>query len=129
MSFDIASDILGAEWNVPLPAFGPTGSAPRPAPANDTADFPGLPRPAKVQATISPAVQIPNAWDDQKNLFPNAPPAEAPPTELLAALGISQPKPVVPPVNPFDPDIPGFHPQRYYNEILRKYLCPYNNCT
>jgi len=73
-----------------------------------------------------------SAWSTQKNLFPDAPPAVAPPTELLEKLQVSQ---VTKPADPassdhalFDPTSPSFNPSTYFVVFSRKYKCPHKGC-
>ncbi|CZT52819.1 uncharacterized protein RSE6_14199 [Rhynchosporium secalis] len=67
-----------------------------------------------------------NPWGS-KNLFPGAPPAIAPPVDLLSSLAIT-PAPVTV-YRRFDPSDPNFKASRYYVEVLRKWKCPHPGCN
>jgi hypothetical protein len=71
-----------------------------------------------------------NAWGAKKNLFPNAPPAVAPATEILASMSISEPQ-----IEKgtryaeFDTTNPMFNIRKYWIPVLEKFKCPIPLCT
>ncbi|KAE8441598.1 hypothetical protein EG329_004647 [Mollisiaceae sp. DMI_Dod_QoI] len=71
----------------------------------------------------------PNAWTSRKDLFPAASPSLASSPSVAAvvlqAQVVAQPDPEP---DPFDPDSPGFDPQKYYIPLTQKYKCPYFGC-
>ncbi|KUJ10205.1 uncharacterized protein LY89DRAFT_656880 [Mollisia scopiformis] len=107
---------------------------------------PGFPSPAQrgqaqAQAIVAPPRQPPpnimdaqeplstpgNAWTGQQSLFPDAPPAVAPPPDLAATMLQTNAQPG-PEANPYDPDTPGFDSRKYYITIINKFKCPYRGC-
>jgi hypothetical protein len=98
------------------------------APVFDQAkDFPALN--TKPQNVVdAPAVEMAggNAWDMKQKLFADAPPAVAPPTELLKSLTINVAKEEE---DPLDPDSTIFKASKYYIVHTHKYKCPHRGCT
>ena len=68
-----------------------------------------------------------SAWGQQKNLFPDAPPAVAPPAEMLRTMTTDAKKEK----NDWpehDPDNPTFRVQKYWVSFTGKYKCPHRYC-
>ncbi|KAI9052130.1 hypothetical protein LZ554_003492 [Drepanopeziza brunnea f. sp. 'monogermtubi'] len=66
-----------------------------------------------------------NAWSKQKNLFPEAPAAIAPPTELLKSMAISEPVKKDKNFIETHPDSPDFRADRFWIKPLGKFKCPH----
>lgn len=77
--------------------------------------------------------RAPAAWGSQKNLFPDAPPAIAPPAALLQTMSLSSSKAETEPertkLAKHDLSNPDFKTGDYWVSFTRKYKCPHIGCT
>ncbi|KAF4988602.1 hypothetical protein FDECE_14980 [Fusarium decemcellulare] len=67
-------------------------------------------------------------WNEEKNLFPEAPPAQKPTTEQLKAATAPNARALYEAMDPHDPSHPGFNVARYYSPYMDKYGCPVTGC-
>jgi hypothetical protein len=75
----------------------------------------------------------PAAWGSQKSLFPDAPPAIAPPASLLQNMSLGSSRRETQPESTkfakHDPCNPNFKTGDYWVSFTRKYKCPHMGCT
>ncbi|KAH6723650.1 hypothetical protein BKA61DRAFT_664372 [Leptodontidium sp. MPI-SDFR-AT-0119] len=103
----------------------PASSHPTPAAVAKPGVGVGATQNSAPNANIKPA-QSP--WGS-RNLFPDAPPAVAPPADLLSSLSISTPATPAKVYKNFDPDDPSFKANRYYVDVIGKWKCPHQGCN
>jgi hypothetical protein len=75
----------------------------------------------------APAVEskVGSVWATKQKLFVDAPPAVAPPPQLLKSLTIQEQDDE----DPLDPDSRIFLSKKYFLEHTRKYKCPHRGCS
>jgi hypothetical protein len=71
------------------------------------------------------------AWSTKKNLFPNAPPAVAPPADLLERMTMKESEEGSDGQKycKYDPNDPSFRAEVFFIQITGKFKCPHKGCT
>lgn len=100
---------LTTNHTMPVPGL-PEGSAPLPKQHDEWED------------------QRPNDWDQNKTLFPEAPPAQQPTWEQLENITAKGVRQMFEDLDPHDPENHSFNPGRYYNSASQTYDCPREYC-
>lgn len=72
--------------------------------------------------------EAPKAWEQQKNLFPNAPAAQQPTPEQLKAATAPSARTFYDAMDPHHPDHPSFNAARYYSAYTDAFNCPVARC-
>jgi len=135
---DLKSEMMSVKSAAAKQAEKPTSTRMKVVAAVKPAEFPQLPleqfkngglnQPNIIDAAVKDPTAG-NAWGAKKNLFPNAPPAVAPPTELLASMTIDKPEiEGGTRYDRYDPTNPMFNASEFWVQVLEKYKCPIPLC-
>lgn len=90
-------------------------------------DFPSLTT-KPINITNTPAIESQPriVWAAKQKLFTDAPPAIAPPVDLLKSINVEDEQEED--EDPTNPDSKGFKAKKFYIDLIGKYRCPHRGC-